>query len=123
RGDTRLEETVKVGAGSVTCNYDGEKKDPTLIEKGVFVGSGSMLVAPVRIGKDSYIGAGSTITEDVPPESLALARAPQTNKEGWVRERKRRKESLESLEQSARSSAVPATGPGTPVTEPVKKKP
>jgi len=119
-GDATLEENVNVGAGTVTCNYDGEKKHPTLIEKGVFVGSGSMLVAPVRIGKDSYVGAGSTITEDVPPESLALARAPQTNKEGWVRERKRRKE---SLEQSARSSAVPATGPGTPVTEPVKKKP
>jgi anti-anti-sigma factor len=120
-GDATLGEEVNVGAGTVTCNYDGEKKHPTLIEKGVFVGSGSMLVAPVRIGQDSYVGAGSTITEDVPPESLALARAPQTNKEGWVRERKHRKE---SLEQSARAPAIPAIGPGghaAPVREPVKK--
>ena len=120
-GDATLEENVNVGAGTVTCNYDGEKKHPTLIEKGVFVGSGSMLVAPVRIGKDSYVGAGSTITEDVPPESLALGRAPQINKEGWVRERKHRKE---GGQQGPRSPAVPPTGPGghgAPVTEPVKR--
>ena len=117
-GDATLEENVNVGAGTVTCNYDGEKKHPTLIEKGVFVGSGSMLVAPLRIGKDSYIGAGSTITEDVPPESLALARAPQTNKEGWVRERKHRKE---SFEPSPRSSAVPSTGAPALDIEPAKR--
>jgi len=86
-GDAVLGEQVNVGAGTVTCNYDGEKKNPTHIEDGVFVGSGSMLVAPVRIGKGSYVAAGSTITEDVPPESLALGRARQTNKEGWARTR------------------------------------
>lgn len=86
-GDATLGERVNVGAGTVTCNYDGEKKHPTVIEEGCFIGSGSMLVAPVRIGKGSYVAAGSTITEDVPPESLALGRARQTNKEGWVQRR------------------------------------
>jgi bifunctional UDP-N-acetylglucosamine pyrophosphorylase / glucosamine-1-phosphate N-acetyltransferase len=91
-GDATLEEKVNIGAGTVTCNYDGTHKYPTAIESGVFIGSGSMLVAPVRIGKDSYVAAGSTITEDVPPQSLALGRARQTNKEGWVRERAAQKE-------------------------------
>jgi bifunctional UDP-N-acetylglucosamine pyrophosphorylase/glucosamine-1-phosphate N-acetyltransferase len=90
-GDATLGAKVNVGAGTVTCNYDGEKKHATIIEDGVFVGSGSMLVAPVRIGMGSYVAAGSAITEDVPPESLALGRARQVNKEGWARERKGRK--------------------------------
>jgi bifunctional UDP-N-acetylglucosamine pyrophosphorylase / glucosamine-1-phosphate N-acetyltransferase len=87
-GDATLGDKVNIGAGTITCNYDGDKKNPTHIEDGVFIGSGSMLVAPVRIGKDSYVAAGSTITEDVPPESLALGRARQVNKEGWVRMRR-----------------------------------
>ena len=90
-GDASLGEKVNVGAGTVTCNYDGEKKNPTEIEEGVFIGSGSMLVAPVTIGKGSYVAAGSTITEDVPPESLAVGRARQVNKEGWVRKHKEQK--------------------------------
>ena len=91
-GDATLGEKVNIGAGTVTCNYDGEKKNPTAIEDGCFIGSGSMLVAPVRVGKDSYVAAGSTITEDVPPESLALGRAQQVNKEGWVRARREAKQ-------------------------------
>ena len=90
-GDATLGEKVNVGAGTVTCNYDGEKKHPTIIEEGVFIGSGSMLVAPVRIGRGSYVAAGSTITEDVPPKSLAIGRAPQVNKEGWIESRARTK--------------------------------
>jgi bifunctional UDP-N-acetylglucosamine pyrophosphorylase/glucosamine-1-phosphate N-acetyltransferase len=86
-GDAVLGEKVNVGAGTVTCNYDGERKSPTTIEEGVFIGSGSMLVAPLRIGRHSYVAAGSTITEDVPPEALAVGRARQTNKEGWTRQR------------------------------------
>ena len=82
---------MNIGAGTVTCNYDGEKKNPTIIEDGTFIGSGSMLVAPVNIGKGSYVGAGSTITQNVPPDSLALGRAPQVNKEGWVKARKQAK--------------------------------
>jgi bifunctional UDP-N-acetylglucosamine pyrophosphorylase / glucosamine-1-phosphate N-acetyltransferase len=87
-GNATLGERVNVGAGTVTCNYDGEKKHPTVIEDGVFVGSGTMLVAPVRVGKGSYVAAGSTITEDVPSESLGIGRAPQVNKEGWARKKK-----------------------------------
>lgn len=91
-GDATLGEKVNIGAGTVTCNYDGVTKNPTLIEDGVFIGSGSMLVAPVRIGKDAYVGAGSTITKDVPPESLAVGRAQQVNKEGWVRNRRAKRQ-------------------------------
>ncbi len=86
-GDATLGEKVNVGAGTVTCNYDGEKKNPTRIEDGAFIGSGTMLVAPVRVGRNSYVAAGSTITDEVPPESLAVGRARQVNKEGWTRER------------------------------------
>jgi len=89
-GDSEIGDMVNIGAGTITCNYDGVKKHKTLIENGVFVGSGTELVAPVKIGKDAYIGAGSTITKDVSPEALALARARQTEKPGWVR-RKRKK--------------------------------
>jgi bifunctional UDP-N-acetylglucosamine pyrophosphorylase/glucosamine-1-phosphate N-acetyltransferase len=88
-GDATLGAKANIGAGTITCNYDGEKKNPTLIEDGVFIGSGNMLVAPVRVGKGSYTAAGSTITEDVPPDSLAVARSKQVTKEGWVKERRR----------------------------------
>ncbi|MGH9356602.1 MAG: bifunctional UDP-N-acetylglucosamine diphosphorylase/glucosamine-1-phosphate N-acetyltransferase GlmU, partial [Terriglobia bacterium] len=90
-GDATLGERVNIGAGTVTCNYDGEKKNPTLIEEGVFVGSGSMLVAPIVIGRGAYVAAGSTLTEDVPAASLALGRARQVNKEGWAHGRPHRK--------------------------------
>ncbi len=90
-GDATLGERVNVGAGTVTCNYDGEKKNPTIIGDDAFIGSGSMLVAPLEIGHDAYVAAGSTLTEDVPAESLAVARARQVNKEGWAREQAQRK--------------------------------
>lgn len=83
-GDATLGEKVNVGAGTVTCNYDGQHKNPTVIEDQVFIGSGSMLVAPVRVGKGAYVAAGSAITEDVPPGSLAIGRARQVNKENWA---------------------------------------
>ncbi|MFY9561794.1 MAG: bifunctional UDP-N-acetylglucosamine diphosphorylase/glucosamine-1-phosphate N-acetyltransferase GlmU [Terriglobales bacterium] len=84
-GDTEIGEGVNVGAGTITCNYDGVAKHRTIIEDGVFVGSDSTLVAPVRIGRGAYIAAASCITEDVPADSLALGRARQTVKEGWAR--------------------------------------
>lgn len=87
-GDAEIGEGVNVGAGTITCNYDGVNKFKTIIEDGVFVGSDSTLVAPVKIGKGAYIGAATCVTEDVPPESLALGRARQINKEGWVRAKK-----------------------------------
>jgi bifunctional UDP-N-acetylglucosamine pyrophosphorylase/glucosamine-1-phosphate N-acetyltransferase len=90
-GDASLGENANIGAVTVTCNYDGVKKNPTVIEDGVFIGSGNMLVAPVRIGKGSYTAAGSTISEDVPPDSLAIARSRQVTKPGWVKERRQTK--------------------------------
>ena len=87
-GDAEIGAGVNVGAGTITCNYDGATKSTTTIEDGAFVGSDTTLVAPVRVGRDAYIGAASCITEDVPADSLALARAKQVNKEGWVKERR-----------------------------------
>ena len=89
-GDATVGAHTNIGAGTITCNYDGEKKNPTTIEDEVFIGSGNMLVAPVHIGKGAYTAAGSTITKDVPPESLAIGRNHQVNKEGWARERKKK---------------------------------
>jgi bifunctional UDP-N-acetylglucosamine pyrophosphorylase/glucosamine-1-phosphate N-acetyltransferase len=88
-GDATIGEKVNIGAGTITCNYDGALKHPTVIEDGAFIGSDSQLIAPVRVGKGSYVAAGSSITDDVPPESLAIARGKQVNKEGWVAKRKK----------------------------------
>ena len=90
-GDTEIGEGVNVGAGTITCNYDGAHKHKTVIEDGVFIGSDSTLVAPVRIGKGAYIAAASCITDDVPADALALGRARQTVKEGWAREKRSQK--------------------------------
>jgi bifunctional UDP-N-acetylglucosamine pyrophosphorylase / glucosamine-1-phosphate N-acetyltransferase len=84
-GDAEIGEGVNIGAGTITCNYDGVHKHKTTIEDGVFVGSDSTLVAPVKLGKGSYVGAASCITDDVPADSLALGRSKQIVKEGWVK--------------------------------------
>ncbi len=89
-GDVYVGEDVNVGAGTITCNYDGIRKNPTFIEAGAFIGSNTALVAPVRVGKDALIGAGSVITSDVPEGSLGLGRARQVVKEGWVYKKKSR---------------------------------
>jgi bifunctional UDP-N-acetylglucosamine pyrophosphorylase / glucosamine-1-phosphate N-acetyltransferase len=88
-GDATIGENVNVGAGTITCNYDGVAKHPTIIEDGAFIGSDSQLIAPVRIGKGAYVAAGSSITDDVPPESLAIARGRQVNKEGRAKRKKK----------------------------------
>jgi bifunctional UDP-N-acetylglucosamine pyrophosphorylase/glucosamine-1-phosphate N-acetyltransferase len=88
-GDSTIGTRVNIGAGTITCNYDGEQKYPTIIEDGVFIGSDTQLVAPVKVGKDAYVAAGSSITEDVPPGALAIARGRQVNKPGWVAKRKK----------------------------------
>jgi bifunctional UDP-N-acetylglucosamine pyrophosphorylase/glucosamine-1-phosphate N-acetyltransferase len=84
-GDAEIGEGVNIGAGTITCNYDGVNKHKTVIGDGVFVGSDSTLVAPVEIGRGAYVAAASCITEDVPPDALALGRARQITKEGWAR--------------------------------------
>jgi bifunctional UDP-N-acetylglucosamine pyrophosphorylase/glucosamine-1-phosphate N-acetyltransferase len=90
-GDSVIGKNVNVGAGTITCNYDGVNKSQTHIEDRVFIGSGSMLVAPVRIGAGATIGAGSTITEDAPAEQLTLGRARQVSIPGWKRPQKKPK--------------------------------
>lgn len=87
-GDATVGEKVNVGAGTITCNYDGTQKHRTTIEDGAFIGSDSQLVAPVRVGRGAYVAAGSSIVEDVPEGSLAIARGKQVNKPGWVERRK-----------------------------------
>jgi bifunctional UDP-N-acetylglucosamine pyrophosphorylase/glucosamine-1-phosphate N-acetyltransferase len=88
-GDATVGPAVNIGAGTITCNYDGTAKHPTRIEAGAFIGSDTTLVAPVTVGAGAYVGAGSAITEDVPAGALALGRARQVIKEGWADARKK----------------------------------
>ncbi len=83
-GDARIGSNVNIGAGTITCNYDGVSKHQTTIEDGAFVGSDSQLIAPVTIGKGAYVGSGTTVREDVPPGSLAVSAGKQRNLEDWV---------------------------------------
>ncbi|MGC7880229.1 bifunctional UDP-N-acetylglucosamine diphosphorylase/glucosamine-1-phosphate N-acetyltransferase GlmU, partial [Desulforudis sp. 1190] len=94
-GDAVIGRAVNVGAGTITCNYDGEKKWVTEIEDGAFIGSNTNLVAPVKVGRGAYIGAGSTITKDVPPGALGIARSGQKNIEDWVEKKKQKKKPTE----------------------------
>jgi bifunctional UDP-N-acetylglucosamine pyrophosphorylase/glucosamine-1-phosphate N-acetyltransferase len=87
-GDTEMGSRVNIGAGTITCNYDGANKFRTIIEDGVFVGSDTQLVAPVRVGRNATIGAGSTITKDVAADRLTLSRAKQVTIDGWSRPKK-----------------------------------
>jgi bifunctional UDP-N-acetylglucosamine pyrophosphorylase/glucosamine-1-phosphate N-acetyltransferase len=87
-GDAEIGEGVNIGAGTITCNYDGVRKHTTVIEDGVFVGSDSTLVAPLRVGKGAYIAAASCVTDDVPPDALALGRARQIVKPGWAKQKR-----------------------------------
>jgi bifunctional UDP-N-acetylglucosamine pyrophosphorylase/glucosamine-1-phosphate N-acetyltransferase len=89
-GDAQIGAGVNIGAGTITCNYDGVNKNTTVIEDNAFIGSDSTLVAPVRVEQGAYVAAGSTITLNVPADSLAVARGRQEIKEGWA---KRRRES------------------------------
>ncbi|WP_242393993.1 bifunctional UDP-N-acetylglucosamine diphosphorylase/glucosamine-1-phosphate N-acetyltransferase GlmU [Anaeromyxobacter oryzisoli] len=107
-GDAVIGARTNVGAGTITCNYDGEKKNETRIGEDAFIGSDSILVAPIAIGDGAYVAAGSTLTDAVPAGALALGRARQTNKEGWV-----------AAHAAARAAAAPAPTPaagtgGTP---------
>jgi bifunctional UDP-N-acetylglucosamine pyrophosphorylase / glucosamine-1-phosphate N-acetyltransferase len=83
-GDATIGEKVNIGAGTITCNYDGVHKHPTVIEDEVFIGSDTQLIAPVRVGRGAYVAAGSSITKDVPAGALGIARGRQENKEGWA---------------------------------------
>ena len=89
-GDATIGAGVNVGAGTITCNYDGVRKHPTVIEDGAFIGSDTQLIAPVTVGAGAYVAAGSSITEDVPPGALGIARSKQRNILGWAEQKRRR---------------------------------
>jgi bifunctional UDP-N-acetylglucosamine pyrophosphorylase / glucosamine-1-phosphate N-acetyltransferase len=89
-GDALIGDRVNIGAGTITCNYDGEKKHETSIGDGAFIGSNSTLVAPIQIGAESYVGAGSVVTDAVPDGALAIGRGRQVNKAGWAVKRKKK---------------------------------
>jgi bifunctional UDP-N-acetylglucosamine pyrophosphorylase / glucosamine-1-phosphate N-acetyltransferase len=101
-GDAKIGAKTNIGAGTITCNYDGFQKHPTTIGKGVFIGSDSVLVAPVRIGDHAYIAAGSTITENVPAGSLGIGRGRQVNKPGWAAKKRRELAAAQQPKQSGR---------------------
>ncbi len=88
-GDAEIGRDVNIGCGTITCNYDGVAKHRTVIGDGVFVGSDVQLVAPVTVGRNALIAAGTTVTLDVPPDSLAISRVPQVNREGWRNRKKK----------------------------------
>ena len=103
-GDAKVGAKTNIGAGTITCNYDGFQKHPTNIGKGVFIGSDSVLVAPVRIGDHAYVAAGSTITENVPDDSLGIGRGRQVNKPGWASKKRRELAAALQPKKSARRS-------------------
>jgi bifunctional UDP-N-acetylglucosamine pyrophosphorylase/glucosamine-1-phosphate N-acetyltransferase len=103
-GDATIGRDTNVGAGTITCNYDGASKHPTTIGNRVFIGSDTALVAPVRIGDGAYVGAGSVITENVPADALAIARGRQANKPGWAAARRKEMQRAAKAKPSARAS-------------------
>ncbi len=90
-GDTVVGANVNIGAGTITCNYDGTTKQTTTIEDGAFIGSDTQLIAPVTVGKDAYVGTGTTVREDVPPGALAVSAGTQRNIDGWVQKKRDKK--------------------------------
>jgi bifunctional UDP-N-acetylglucosamine pyrophosphorylase/glucosamine-1-phosphate N-acetyltransferase len=99
-GDAEIGSDCNIGAGTITCNYDGVAKHRTTLGRGVFIGSDSQLVAPVTVADGAYVGAGSTVVHDVPSGALAISRAPQINLEGWVERRKKKMGAKRASSQS-----------------------
>ncbi len=103
-GDARIGAKSNIGAGTITCNYDGFHKHLTTIGNRVFIGSDSALVAPVRLGDGAYVAAGSTITENVPAEALGIARGRQANKPGWAAKKRRELAAAANPQKTSRKS-------------------
>jgi bifunctional UDP-N-acetylglucosamine pyrophosphorylase / glucosamine-1-phosphate N-acetyltransferase len=110
-GDTSVGSKTNIGAGTITCNYDGFQKHPTKIGKGVFIGSDSTLVAPVRIGDGAYVAAGSTITENIPPDSLGVARGRQINKPRWASRKRRELAAAQKPKRAVHRRRTPKSRP------------
>jgi bifunctional UDP-N-acetylglucosamine pyrophosphorylase / glucosamine-1-phosphate N-acetyltransferase len=106
-GNAKVGPKTNIGAGTITCNYDGFHKHPTHIGRGVFIGSDSVLVAPIRIGDGAYIAAGSTITENVPAQGLGIARSRQVNKHGWAAKKRREFAAVEKPKKSSPRRSKP----------------
>jgi bifunctional UDP-N-acetylglucosamine pyrophosphorylase / glucosamine-1-phosphate N-acetyltransferase len=104
-GDATIGSGVNIGAGTITCNYDGVNKHRTVIDDGVFIGSDSQLIAPVTVGKDAYVAAGSSITGDVPAGSLALARSRQIIKDGWATTRRAEREAAKAAREATKGDS------------------
>ena len=92
-GDATIGDRVNIGAGVITVNYDGVNKHPTVVGADAFIGSDSQLIAPINVGSGAYVAAGSTITQDVPSDALAIGRGRQENKPGWAVARRARRKS------------------------------
>jgi len=105
-GDANVGEKANIGAGAITCNYDGFSKHKTTIGKGAFVGTNSSLVAPVKIGDRAYVGSGSVITKDVPDDAMAVERGPQTNREGGATRYRERRGGRQAVERRPVASWV-----------------
>src|ERR1700688_2595762 len=99
-GDAKIGSKSNIGAGTITCNYDGFHKYPTTIGNRVFIGSDSALVAPVRVGDGAYVAAGSTITDNIPADGLGIARGRQVNKPGWASRKRRELAAADKLQQT-----------------------
>jgi bifunctional UDP-N-acetylglucosamine pyrophosphorylase/glucosamine-1-phosphate N-acetyltransferase len=106
-GDAKVGAKSNIGAGTITCNYDGFHKFPTVIGNKVFIGSDSALVAPVRVGDGAYVAAGSTVTENVPADALAIARGRQVNKPGWASKKRRELAATENSKKTKRAHKKP----------------
>ena len=117
-GDASIGRGTNVGAGTITCNYDGVNKNPTRVGKDVFVGSGTMLVAPVNVGDGAYIAAGSTVTDNIPAHGLGIARGRQVNKPGWARTRRQKL----AAAKARKEEPVVAVRAGSVSNGPKKKK-
>jgi bifunctional UDP-N-acetylglucosamine pyrophosphorylase / glucosamine-1-phosphate N-acetyltransferase len=102
-GDAKIGTKTNIGAGTITCNYDGFHKYPTTIGSRVFIGSDSALVAPVRVGDNAYVAAGSTITENVPADALGIARGRQVNKMRWASKKRRELAAAETGKKSKKT--------------------
>jgi bifunctional UDP-N-acetylglucosamine pyrophosphorylase/glucosamine-1-phosphate N-acetyltransferase len=129
-GDATIGKGVNIGAGTITCNYDGYKKFQTVVGDSVFIGSDVQLVAPVTVGQGSVIAAGATVTQDVPVDALVISRVPQVTREGWAARRRALQSGqvpppapkpVSAVKARTRTTSVKAT-PKTAATRAAKKK-
>ena len=123
-GDATIGRDTNIGAGTITCNYDGVKKNPTRIGERVFVGSDTALVAPINVGDGAYIAAGSTVTEDIPADALAIARGRHVNKPGWAAKRRAKMDAAKSAASGASNGPIrsKSSKPEPPSKSKQKKK-